>query len=101
MAATQAALEAGIAAVHDGARLGDVSHAIEKAAREAGCEVVREYGGHGIGREMHEPPSIRNWGPPGGGLKLERRDDLLPGADAHSGWLCDARSRRWVDGRDG
>ncbi len=70
MAATRASLDAGIAAVRDGVRLGDVSHAIERAAREAGCEIIREYGGHGIGREMHEPPSIRNWGPPGGGLKL-------------------------------
>jgi methionyl aminopeptidase len=70
MAATRASLDAGIAAVKDGARLGDVSHAIERAARDAGCEVIREYGGHGIGREMHEPPSIRNWGPPGGGLRL-------------------------------
>jgi methionyl aminopeptidase len=70
MAATRAALAAGIGAVRDGARLGDVSHAIERAARDAGCDVIREYGGHGIGREMHEPPSIRNWGAPGGGLKL-------------------------------
>jgi methionyl aminopeptidase len=70
MAATQSALAAGISAVRDGARLGDVSHAIERAARDAGCEIIREYGGHGIGREMHEPPSIRNWGPPGGGLRL-------------------------------
>ncbi len=72
MAATRAALEAGIAAVRDGARLGDVSHAIELSARESGCEVIREYGGHGIGRAMHEPPSIRNWGPPGGGLRLRQ-----------------------------
>lgn len=72
MAATKAALEAGIAAVRGGVRLGDVSHAIERSAREAGCEVIREYGGHGIGREMHEPPSIRNWGPPGGGLRLRQ-----------------------------
>ncbi|NLT73130.1 MAG: type I methionyl aminopeptidase [Chloroflexi bacterium] len=68
--ATEASLQAGIAAVREGARMGDVSHAIERVARDAGCEVVREYGGHGIGQAMHEPPSIRNWGPPGGGLRL-------------------------------
>jgi methionyl aminopeptidase len=68
--ATRDALYAGIGAVRDGARLGDVSYAIERAARQAGCDVIREYGGHGIGREMHEPPSIRNWGAPGGGLRL-------------------------------
>ncbi len=70
MHATQAALEAGMAAVRAGRRMGDVSHAIERAARAAGCEVVREYGGHGIGRAMHEPPRISNWGPPDVGLRL-------------------------------
>jgi len=71
MAATQAALQAGIQAARAGARLGDVSHAIEKAARKAGFEVIREYGGHGIGQKMHEPPRIRNWGPPHQGMRLE------------------------------
>ena len=70
MVATKAALKAGTAAARDGARLGDVSHAIEQMAIKAGVEVVREYGGHGIGREMHEDPRISNWGPPGRGIKL-------------------------------
>ena len=69
--ATQRALEAGIAAARAKARLGDISHAVELAARQAGCEVVREYGGHGIGREMHEEPRVPNWGPAGRGLVLE------------------------------
>jgi methionyl aminopeptidase len=64
------ALQAGIEAARDGARLGDVSHAIESVARAAGFEVVREYGGHGIGRQMHEPPRIPNWGQAGSGLRL-------------------------------
>jgi methionyl aminopeptidase len=68
--ATVAALHAGIAAARGGARLGDVSHAIEGAARGAGYEVVREYGGHGIGQLMHEPPRIPNWGPAGRGMVL-------------------------------
>jgi methionyl aminopeptidase len=68
--ATVAALHAGIAATRGGARLGDVSHAIEGAARDAGYEVVREYGGHGIGQLMHEPPRIPNWGPAGRGVVL-------------------------------
>jgi methionyl aminopeptidase len=67
---TRLSLEAGIAAVRDGARMGDVSHAIEAAALERGCEVVREYGGHGIGAAMHEPPHISNWGPAGQGMRL-------------------------------
>ncbi len=69
--ATQRALEAGIAAARAKARLGDISHAVELVARQAGCEVVREYGGHGIGREMHEEPRVPNWGPAGRGLVLE------------------------------
>jgi methionyl aminopeptidase len=72
MEVTQRALEAGIAAARDGCRLGDISHAIESVAREAGLEVVREYGGHGIGRAMHEAPRILNWGPPGKGLRLRQ-----------------------------
>lgn len=70
IAATQQALMAGIAAVRAGARLGDISHTIEAAAHAAGFEVVREYGGHGIGRQMHEPPLISNWGTPGTGVQL-------------------------------
>lgn len=69
--ATRAALWAGISAVREGARLGDVSHAIEQAARSAGFEVVREYGGHGIGQRMHEPPRIPNWGSAGQGVVLK------------------------------
>jgi len=69
--ATRAALSAGIGAVRAGARLGDISHTIEQAARSAGFEVVREYGGHGIGQRMHEPPRIPNWGPAGHGPVLK------------------------------
>lgn len=68
---TEAALAAGIQAARGGARLGDVSHAIESVAKRDGFSVVREYGGHGIGRAMHEPPRIPNWGPAGRGLLLE------------------------------
>lgn len=68
--ATEGALDAGIAAARGGARLGDVSHAIEQVARSEGLEVVREYGGHGIGRRMHEPPQVWNWGPAGRGPVL-------------------------------
>jgi len=68
--ATERSLQAGIAAAREGRRLGDVSHAIEAVARAAGFEVVREYGGHGIGREMWEEPRIPNWGPAGRGVIL-------------------------------
>jgi len=60
----------GIRAVRPGARLGDVGHAIERHARRNGYSVVREYCGHGIGREMHEPPEVLHWGKPQTGLLL-------------------------------
>jgi methionyl aminopeptidase len=60
----------GIKAVRPGARLGDVGHAIECHARRSGYSVVREYCGHGIGREMHEPPQVLHWGRPQTGLVL-------------------------------
>jgi len=69
--ATESALSAGISAARAGMRMGDLSNAIESAARQAGFEVVREYGGHGIGQEMHEPPRIPNWGKRGQGLVLK------------------------------
>ena len=53
--------------VQPGGRLSDIGNAIETVALREGLGVVREYGGHGIGRAMHEDPFIQNWGPPGGG----------------------------------
>lgn len=68
--ATEVALYAGIAQACAGGRMGDVSNAIEGVAVAAGLDVIREYGGHGIGREMHEEPRIPNWGPRGKGPRL-------------------------------
>ncbi|MBQ9351468.1 type I methionyl aminopeptidase [Phyllobacterium sp.] len=60
----------GIHAVRPGARLGDIGWAIERHAKRNGYSVVREYCGHGIGREMHEEPQILHFGKPGTGLTL-------------------------------
>ncbi len=60
----------GIQTVRPGATLGDVGHAIERHARRNGYSVVREYCGHGIGREMHEEPQVLHWGKPRTGLVL-------------------------------
>lgn len=67
---TYEALWKGIRAVRPGARLGDVGHAIERHATKNGYSVVREYCGHGIGQEMHEPPQVLHWGKPHTGLVL-------------------------------
>lgn len=67
---TYEAMWKGISAVRPGARLGDVGYAIERHARRNGYSVVREYCGHGIGREMHEDPQVLHWGKPRTGLML-------------------------------
>lgn len=67
---TYEALWKGIRAVRPGARLGDIGSAIERHAKQNGYSVVREYCGHGIGREMHEAPQVLHFGKPGTGLTL-------------------------------
>jgi len=67
---TYEAMWKGIQAVRPGATLGDVGHAIERHARKNGYSIVREYCGHGIGREMHEDPQVLHWGKPRTGLVL-------------------------------
>jgi methionyl aminopeptidase len=62
--------EAGIAVVRDGARLGDVGAAIVELAQQEGCSVVRELGGHGIGRKMHMDPHVPHFGQRGEGMRL-------------------------------
>lgn len=67
--ATEEALWAGIEAARAGNRLGDVSAAIQSRANDYG--IVEDYGGHGVGRKMHEEPHVLNFGRPGTGLKLK------------------------------
>lgn len=69
--ATYEAMWKGIAAVRPGARLGDIGHAIARHARDHGYTVVKEYCGHGIGREMHEDPQILHYGHAGTGMALQ------------------------------
>ncbi len=67
---TEGALYAGITAARAGNRLGDISHAIQSYVESRGFSVVREYTGHGIGREMHEGLQVLNFGEPGRGVRL-------------------------------
>ena len=68
---TEEALWNGLRMARPGNRLGDIGHAIEATAKPHGYGVVREYIGHGIGRQMHEAPNVPNYGVPGKGLKLK------------------------------
>jgi methionyl aminopeptidase len=70
MRTTEDALWAGIAQARPGNRIGDISHAIQEVVEGAGLAVVREYVGHGVGRELHEDLQIPNYGPPGRGPVL-------------------------------
>jgi len=72
MEITEDALEAGIAKAYAGARLGDISAAVQRCAESGGYSVIREYTGHGIGRQMHEDPQIPNFGQPGTGPVLKK-----------------------------
>jgi methionyl aminopeptidase len=67
---TREALLRGVAAASPGGRLGDVGFAIQRHVESRGYSVVRDFVGHGIGRRLHEPPQIPNYGAPGTGIRL-------------------------------
>lgn len=94
---TESALEAGINKAYAGARLGDVSAAIQEYAESWGYSVIREYTGHGIGREMHEEPQVPNFGNRGTGLVLERGMTLALEPMVNVGdWRTRLGSNRWT-----
>ena len=97
METTEGALKASIAIAYHGARLGDISAAIQNYAESRGYSVVREYTGHGIGREMHEEPQIPNFGPPGVGAVLKKGMTLAlePMVNA-GGWRTRLSNDHWV-----
>jgi len=68
---TKASLEAGIEQCQPGNHLTDISHAVQRVVEHAGFSVVREFVGHGIGRNLHEDPQIPNFGSPGRGPLIE------------------------------
>jgi methionyl aminopeptidase len=109
-AACEEALHAGIAAVRVGARLSDVSHAVqtacEAAARRDGVEygIVAEYGGHGIGTSMHMDPFLPNHGEPGHGPRLRAGmalavEPMLTAGDPETRELADGWTVVTADGR--
>ncbi|MDO8568265.1 MAG: type I methionyl aminopeptidase [Dehalococcoidales bacterium] len=95
--ATEGALYAGIAAARAGRTLGDISVAIQQYAESRGYSVVREYTGHGIGREMHEDPLIPNFGEPGTGPVLKKGMTLAlePMVNA-GGWQTRVGEDMWT-----
>jgi methionyl aminopeptidase len=68
---TETSLREGIAKARPGNRLSDISHAVQSCAEQGGYSVVREFVGHGIGKQLHEPPEVPNYGAPGFGPELK------------------------------
>ena len=93
--ATEASLHAGTDAAQPGARLSDVSHAVQTTVEAEGFEVIRSLVGHGVGRDMHEDPQVPNFGPPGRGPVLE------PGMVFALEPMTAVSSRDVVTGEDG
>jgi methionyl aminopeptidase len=93
---TTAALRAGISAAVAGARIGDISAAIALVGRAGGYGISTDFGGHGVGRAMHESPSVPNEGLKGHGLKL------APGlVIAIEPWFMAGGDDRYVIDNDG
>jgi methionyl aminopeptidase len=95
--ATEGAFNAGISMACDQNRLGDISAAVQQYAESRGFSVVREYTGHGIGRQMHEEPLIPNFGVPGSGPELKKGmtfaiEPMLNVGD----WLTRVGSNQWT-----
>ena len=67
---TRDSLEEGVKAAVAGNRIGDISYAVQTKAESGGYSVVRELVGHGLGRKLHEPPEVANWGKLGTGPKM-------------------------------
>jgi len=94
---TRGSLEAGINVARDGAHLSDVSAAIQYYVESRGFSVVREYTGHGIGRELHEDPQIPNFGPPGYGPVLRRGMTVAIEPMVNiGGWQTKVKSDHWT-----
>ncbi|RKG79858.1 type I methionyl aminopeptidase [Corallococcus sp. CA049B] len=68
--ATWQSLEKAIQVMQPGNRIGDIGHAVQSYVEARGFSVVRDFTGHGIGRKLHEPPQVPNYGQAGSGMKL-------------------------------
>ncbi|MHC1785843.1 MAG: type I methionyl aminopeptidase [Christensenellales bacterium] len=100
---TEACFFAGAAAAVGGAHIGDIGNAVQMLAEAEGYGVVRDLTGHGIGRQMHEDPSVPNYGSPGHGLRLKSGMTLaIEPMIAMGGWqvreLDDGWTIKTVDG---
>ena len=104
--ATEEAFYKGVAKATAGNRLGDIGSAIYEHVSSYGFDVVREYVGHGVGRELHEDPEVPNYGHPGHGIRLYKNMVIaiepMVTAGSHEvrvgrdGWLVTTRDGKWA-----
>ena len=85
MKVTEESLYAGLAKVKPGNRLSDISHAVQTYLESHGCSTPRDYTGHGIGTQVHEDPSVPNYGAAGRGPRLKEGMTLAIEPMAHLG----------------
>jgi len=97
MEVARTSLMQGIASAREGGTLGDIGAAIQTYVEQRGYNVVREYSGHGIGRDMHEDPLVPNFGTRGDGLKLKEGMTLAlePMVNA-GGWKTRQNANGWT-----
>ncbi len=94
---TEEALRQAVAATRPGGRLTDIGHAVQTYVESRGFSVVRDYVGHGIGRQMHEEPQIPNFGPPGAGPVLKPGMVLAIEPMVNAGtWQVKVLKDRWT-----
>ena len=97
MEVTRHALYIGMAQMKPGNRIGDLAHAIQDYVEAQGFSVIRDFVGHGIGRQMHEDPQVPNFGKPGRGPKLEVGMVLaLEPMVAAGSWEIDVLEDAWT-----
>jgi methionyl aminopeptidase len=97
VAVTEAALMAGIREARSGAHLGDVSAAIQEYVESRGFSVIREYSGHGVGRDLHEDPLVPNFGPSGEGPVLRKGMTLAIEPMVTTGdWRTKVAGNKWT-----
>ncbi|MCA1796097.1 MAG: type I methionyl aminopeptidase [Desulfuromonadaceae bacterium] len=104
MEVTEYSLYSGLDQIRPGARLSNVSAAVQQVAEDAGFSVVREFVGHGIGRELHEDPQIPNYGKPGNGPILKKGmvvaiEPMINAGTRHVKVLADGWTAVTRDGR--
>ena len=94
---TEEALRRAIAAARPGKRVSDIGHAVQSFVEEQGFAVVRDFVGHGIGRQLHEDPQVPNFGEPGRGERLRAGMVLALEPMVTAGdWRVRMRSDRWT-----